>query len=673
MQETLSESHVKSHDRVAFLHNPWLNCFFFDISVLTVKRDRKTNAIYMPKELDKARVNWHQEISRCPKPKAKFPPLIYGGLPPPPLQTTPRGHLCIPYAKPCQAPPPRPPPRSLATIATSGESESITGCNSSETRPSGKAQPNLVMPTSTPPDICRASRTSYQSSLQHWTEAKRQYEGWLSQLIIAIGPASLIFQEFAHRPVFATVIQQLLCHMGPSTLDLYSRAIQATAIWLKHIGSDWSNFSLQSLVEVLHQEASKCDSQSIRLKPAVLLKGLRWLAKTALMEDLLSLLNNTLISSFLKGDGIPRDRKEAVPIPLIVLIRWEETIINPSTPSWLKLLLGGYLLACWASLRFADLQRTDVGSLNLATNSLRGVCRVTKTTRSGQPFAVLLAAFTGESPQTSWIYHWLPTVQEACKRLKFFTPDFIIPVMDNYDTPSFSSPLTYAAALKAIRWAVQTPWSTLTLSSSMAQNITLHSLKVTMLASAAQLRLPHRDRQIQGHRLGGSVQLYSRDDTSDSLWVQSQITQAVRQGWRPTRPQHRGAQTPMAEPPVTQQLQPLPRILEFPLLPSLSNFQIEMPVMETVEASGDTSSSDSSSSSSECSESDEETLGSPPNLEDIKRVFVQNGPAGCCHVAIPAPAETPKNRLFSFQECSWTPRCGASLRPSAKSIPWDSV
>lgn len=100
--------------------------------------------------------------------------MIYGGLPPPPLQTTPRGHLCIPYAKPCQAPPPRPPPRSLATIATSGESESITGCNSSETRPSGKAQPNLVMPTSTPPDICRASRTSYQSSLQHWTEAKRQ-------------------------------------------------------------------------------------------------------------------------------------------------------------------------------------------------------------------------------------------------------------------------------------------------------------------------------------------------------------------------------------------------------------------------------------------------------------------------------------------------------------------
>lgn len=109
------------------------------------------------------------------------------------------------------------------------------------------------------------------------------------------------------------------------------------------------------------------------------------------MEDLLSLLNNALIASFLKGDGCPRDRREAVPIPLIVLIRWEEAILNPSTPAWLKLLLGGYLLACWASLRFADLQRTDIGSLNLATNSLRGVCRVTKTTRTGQPFAVLLA------------------------------------------------------------------------------------------------------------------------------------------------------------------------------------------------------------------------------------------------------------------------------------------
>lgn len=627
----------------------------------------------MPKDLDKARVNWHQDTLRCPKPQAKFPPLIYGGLPPPPLQTKPRGHLCIPYAKPCQAPPPRPPPRSLVATATAGESEEVHGCNSSETRRSGKTQPTLVMPTSAPPDICRASRTSYQSSLQHWTEAKRQYEGWLSQLIITIGPASLIFKN-SHIDQCLQLLFNNCCAMWDHPPWICTRAIQATATWLKHIGSDWSHFSLQCLVEVLHhaKEASKCDSQSIRLKPAVLLKGLRWLAKTALMEDLLSLLNNTLISSFLKGDGLPQDRREAVPIPLIVLIRWEETIINPSTPSWLKLLLGGFLLACWSSLRFADLQRTDVGSLNLATNSLRGVCRITKTTRSGQPFAVLLAAFTGESPQTSWIYHWLPTVQEACQRLKFFTPDFIIPMMDDYHNPSFCSPLTYAAALKSIRWAVQTPWSSLTLSSAMAQNITLHSLKVTMLAAAAQLRLPHQDRQIQGHHLGGSVQLYSRDDTSASLWVQTQITQAVRQGWRPTRPQHRGAQTPMAEPPVTQQLHPLPNVLEFPLRPSLSTFQIEVPDMEIAEAPADTSSSDSSSSS-ECSESDEEMGVQPPNLGDVKRVFVQNGPAGCCHVVIPAPAETPTNRLFSYQDGTWTPRCGASLKPSAKSIPWDSI
>lgn len=128
----------------------------------------------------------------------------------------------------------------------------------------------------------------------------------------------------------------------------------------------------------------------------------------------------------------------------------------------------------------------------------------------------------------------------------------------------------------------------------------------------------------------------------------------------------------MAEPPVTQQLHPLPQVLEFPLRPSLSNFQIEVPDMEITEAPAATSSSDSSSSS-ECSESDEEMGAQPPNLVDVKRVFVQNGPAGCCHVVIPAPAETPTNRLFSYQDGTWTPRCGASLKPSAKSIPWDSI
>ena len=315
------------------------------------------------------------------------------------------------------------------------------------------------------------------------------------------------------------------------------------------LGVDWDELNLQILIEILHhaKDAAKNDVQANRLQPQYILRGLRWLAKTALVEH----LNNSLVSSFLKGSGAPKDRREAVPIPLLILILWEEALKKSSTPTWIRLLLGGFLLATWGSLRFADLQRIELSSLNVADNSLRGTCRMTKTTRSGQPFAVLLAGFSADSAQSSWVFHWLRTLHQAAARHPQFAPDFMIPTMDSLHCPSLTAPLSYAAALRAIRWACQTPWDHPRMSSQSAQNITLHSLKVTMLSSAAQLRLPHRDRQIQGHHTGGSVQLYSRDDTVDALWVQTQISTSVRQGWRPVRPQHRGGQAPMHEMPVT--------------------------------------------------------------------------------------------------------------------------
>ena len=193
---------------------------------------------------------------------------------------------------------------------------------------------------------------------------------------------------FCTSTTYRTVVHQLLSAVGPSTLDLYSRAVDTTITWMKHFGSSWQELTLQLLVQILHmaKEASRSDVQAIRLQPQALLRGLKWLAKTALMDDLQTVLNTFLISSFCRGPGEPRDRKEAMPILFILLVKWEQTIMTADSPDWLRLLLGGFLLAIWSSLRYADLQRTSVTNLSLSTNALRGVCRLTKTTRTGQPF-----------------------------------------------------------------------------------------------------------------------------------------------------------------------------------------------------------------------------------------------------------------------------------------------
>ena len=66
-----------------------------------------------------------------------------------------------------------------------------------------------LMPTSSPPDICRVSRQWFQTSMQTWTKAKQRYEVWLGQIIRDIKHPSLIYQEFAHQNTYNLVISQV--------------------------------------------------------------------------------------------------------------------------------------------------------------------------------------------------------------------------------------------------------------------------------------------------------------------------------------------------------------------------------------------------------------------------------------------------------------------------------
>ena len=598
-----------------------------------------------------------------------------GGLPRPLVGTAPKCTTPVFHCSPLCLPPRRPPPRSLQNPT---EPAAKPSASSPEQRTDEMTLKGLVMPTSAPPEICRVSRLCFQTSLQTWSKAKQQYEVWLGQLILDIKTASLIYCEFAHKSSYKVVITQLLAQIGPSTLDFYSKGIETMLVWMQFMEVTWETLSLHSLVAILCQakEAAKHDAQGIRIQPPHLLQSLKWLAKTALMQNLTDLLQGALISNFCKGSGIPKDRREAVPLPFMVITRWENTITNSSTPSWLKLLLGGFLLAVWSSLRFADLQRVDLQTLNLAPNTLRGLCRVTKTTRIGQPFAVILAGLTAFSYRSSWVYHWLTALQAAMVRADPFRADFTIPVLDSLHEPSMKAPLSYSAGLKALRWAVQTPWSKGNISPQAAQNYTLHSLKVTLLSSAAQLRLPLRARQLQGHhRPSDSAQLYSRDDTVDALWLQQEISKTTRSGWRPVRPMQRGGQTPLQEPTFELPFKTFPEDIDFPWETQLSRFQqspSDMPTdtdgqqvwLEVTGVSDDSDSVSSCSSSSSSSSQQEERIASTHT-----NIVIQNGPSGCCHAATPAHITRDSRMSVSFQEQLWTTCCGAQLKASATVIP----
>ena len=198
-----------------------------------------------------------------------------------------------------------------------------------------------------------------------------------------------------------------------------------------------------------------------------------------------------------------------------------------------------------------------------------------------------------------------------------FKPDFVIPVLNHYQRPSFHSPLAYAGALRALRWAIQTPWTSRLLTPMEAQGYTLHSLKVTFLSAAAQLRLPSRARRLQGHHVQGSMQLYSRDDTVDAVWLQQEICKQVRGGWRPTRPLQRGGQPPVPEPPFQVPERLHPEHFDIAPEPELAMFQATDHFLEDIEPISLADSTSSSDSSSSCSDSEEEA----PAPREIQRTL----------------------------------------------------
>ena len=90
------------------------------------------------------------------------------------------------------------------------------------------------------------------------------------------------------------------------------------------------------------------------------LKALSWLSRAAGLSFLWSIFQDSLITAF-RSQKVA-DRREALPLPLAVVVAWERRLCDADCPSDLCILLGGFLLAVHGGLRFGDLQRIRLSS-----------------------------------------------------------------------------------------------------------------------------------------------------------------------------------------------------------------------------------------------------------------------------------------------------------------------
>ena len=339
-------------------------------------------------------------------------------------------------------------------------------------------------------------------------------------------------------------------------LERYLRIASLFILFLESSATSSLEVSLASVLDFLAiaRASHSQDLEVHRISAESPIKALRWFVRQAQWDCLSNALNSPVIRAYSRR-GTAQDRREALPIPWALITGWEERVCDPTAPLTTKAVLGAALLATHASLRFGDLQRVEFSSLSLSTSALHGICFATKTTTHGQPFAVTLAGITGRNLSSCWTLHWLAALQSLVTPhlQQEEAPDFLW-LSTALDAQALDelAPASYCTALLCLRYVATLPWRVAGsgLLPGEARQLTLHSMKSTLLAAAAQLRLAKEIRLAQGHHRD-SARLYSRNDTFDSLDAQHRLATAMSTGWRPNRSVARGGQAPIPEPPFS--------------------------------------------------------------------------------------------------------------------------
>ena len=487
--------------------------------------------------------------SHCPNPAPQkrtraSPPLHFGGLPVPAPPAAPLS-LTQPQRQQAFAPP--------QPIATQPCALSLA-----------RIEPRLKPPC---PRKVRVKRTRLSLELR----AQHCGTHW-SQLLFRLGSASLLFRSVSGTKDAAQHMLAVIRKYAPSTLERYLRIANQFLGFLEACDIAFSQVTLAAVLDYLAAaRASRSQDLEIhRISATSAIKALRWFQKLSQWEQLTPAMQSPVISAYC-SQSTAKDRREAMPIPMALISAWEQRVCDPDAPLCTVLCLGAALLATHASLRFGDIQRVDFSSLSLTTAALHGVCFATKTTSQGQPFAVTISGVTGRDSSSCWPLHWLSALHRAASpfHAQDGDPDFLwfstAPDLSNLHE---LAPASYCTALLVLRWAATLPWRPATpcLSALEASQLTLHSMKSTVLAAAAQLRLSKDIRLSQGHHRD-SAALYSRNDTFDSLFAQRRLSIALSRGWRPQRSIARGGQAPIPEPPFAlPQTEPLAELAADALL-----------------------------------------------------------------------------------------------------------
>ena len=316
----------------------------------------------------------------------------------------------------------------------------------------------------------------------------------------------------------------------PATLKKHLNGWLRWAAYCKISGLDCAEPSCAQLVGFLESLAvgSFLDRGKGRRKSAVsILSAMSFGARKLGLAGLTELLVSPLVCAWKRGvDWHKSLKKEAVPLPLSVLLRLEKAVLSGCDEAFF---ITGMLLMCWAGLRWSDAQRMDLASITHEGNCLRGLCWRTKSQKRGMVWGCIADGFENHLWGACFFEH----IQQI--KIKWAEQDFLF--------QSKGKPMSYSMGLAQLRRCLNIHGG---VEQEHCGMFTLHSLKATLLAYANMRGLDPHLRAAQGHHkaegVSSCIELYGRNEIETQLRCQRLLVQAVRDDWAPAIPLQRGLQ-----------------------------------------------------------------------------------------------------------------------------------
>ena len=555
----------------------------------------------------------------------------------PPQPARPRS---APYLR---APAPTFPPKPPLTVPRFRETRAVDAqSRRQQTLPSSLQPSHCPLPQPAPDMLvvvsARAPLTG-SSMRQAFDDTKHQLLLRFVSAVHAIGPASALFSEAASSAQADALIMRAASRFAPSTLNRYLNAWHAWTDFCSALDASPVCPASGVLPDWLYSQQS---AQGLATGP---LRALTWMSRTAGLPALLSCLESGLCRAFASASN-PAEKREALPFS-VSFVAWLERLVCSESSSHSEVFqVGTLLLAIWSSLRWNDAlwaaPRRVV--LRQADNCISGTSARTKTTRSGMPWGCSMLGLTGTATSCWGLRFWSVfrcVVSHTEASFPEMDIDYLPSVLSSASgTPCIVSPMLRPAAVPWIRRLLSRHWRE-HCSDPLPEAysyVGVHSAKATVLSWARQLHLDPELRRIQGHHRGSgsdaSLRLYSRDDVSPMLLLQSQVIERIRSGFRPLQSLDRGAAVPLVDfhVPLPPPASDLPAAHD-PYCPELDQRE-ETPVPDEVPEP----SSPSAASSEDCSASSSQSCPDESEVEIVPLPDVAASPSTL--VPVPAAALT---------------------------------